>query len=332
MVIDVVNNLPGKSVSIHWRGQSQHESPHMDGVPMVTQCPISSYTTFQYKFRATSIGTHIWHAHAGSEVTLTKNFIQMLTKYLMNFKIVDGIQGALIIRTADRVDPHKKLYDYDRKDHVIFISKLVSAQGSEQALLINGKDSESTFRVTKGKRYRFRVAFSGSSSSCPVRLQIKNHQLRVIALDGNPITSYEASKIVLAKGERVDFVLKADQDVGSYILSVTSECTGERIEGLALVNYDGFNLKQSEEKIESLENNIEIHDGREFNTEICDGAIGKICAFDAQSLRKMPKELQKVEVDKKIYLAYGFMSFGSSSGKLCSLFLKFCENCICYII
>jgi hypothetical protein len=37
----------------------------MDGVPMVTQCPIPSSTTFQYKFRASRAGTHMWHAHTG---------------------------------------------------------------------------------------------------------------------------------------------------------------------------------------------------------------------------------------------------------------------------
>lgn len=64
-MVDVVNRLPGQSVTVHWRGQKQTESPYMDGVPMVTQCPISSYTTFQYKFRASQAGTHLWQAHTG---------------------------------------------------------------------------------------------------------------------------------------------------------------------------------------------------------------------------------------------------------------------------
>lgn len=65
LVIDVINRLPGKAVAIHWRGQTQMEMPYMDGAPLITQCPISSYTTFQYKFRASMPGTHLWHAHAG---------------------------------------------------------------------------------------------------------------------------------------------------------------------------------------------------------------------------------------------------------------------------
>lgn len=65
LVVDVINRLPGKAVAMHWRGQTQMEMPYMDGVPLVTQCPIPSYTTFQYKFRASISGTHLWHAHAG---------------------------------------------------------------------------------------------------------------------------------------------------------------------------------------------------------------------------------------------------------------------------
>lgn len=65
MVIDVVNRIPGHSVSVHWRGQWQKETPVMDGAPMVTQCPILPHTTFQYKFRAAQAGTHWWQILSG---------------------------------------------------------------------------------------------------------------------------------------------------------------------------------------------------------------------------------------------------------------------------
>jgi len=65
MVIDIVNRIPGHSVSVHWRGQWQKETPVMDGAPMVTQCPILPHTTFQYKFRAAQAGTHWWQILSG---------------------------------------------------------------------------------------------------------------------------------------------------------------------------------------------------------------------------------------------------------------------------
>lgn len=73
LLVDVVNRVPGQGFGIHWRGQPQKETPVMDGVPMVTQCPIPSSTTFQYKFRASQAGTHMWHAQTGTSIALRKN-------------------------------------------------------------------------------------------------------------------------------------------------------------------------------------------------------------------------------------------------------------------
>lgn len=67
VVVDVMNRIPERSISIHWRGQSLHKNPLMDGVSMVSQCPITSYTTFQYKFRASDPGTHLWQIHNGEQ-------------------------------------------------------------------------------------------------------------------------------------------------------------------------------------------------------------------------------------------------------------------------
>jgi hypothetical protein len=77
LLVDVVNRVPEQGFGIHWRGQPQKETPVMDGVPMVTQCPIPSSTTFQYKFRASRAGTHLWHAHAGTCSTLWLPFCML---------------------------------------------------------------------------------------------------------------------------------------------------------------------------------------------------------------------------------------------------------------
>lgn len=65
VMVDVMNRVAGRSLTVHWRGQTLRETPHMDGVAMITQCPIIPYTTFQYKFRASEAGTHFWQFHPG---------------------------------------------------------------------------------------------------------------------------------------------------------------------------------------------------------------------------------------------------------------------------
>ena len=50
----VFNHLRnGESTSIHWHGQIQNGSNHMDGVGMITQCPILPHTSFQYRYFVT---------------------------------------------------------------------------------------------------------------------------------------------------------------------------------------------------------------------------------------------------------------------------------------
>lgn len=37
-----------ETTSIHWHGLLQRQTPYMDGVSMVTQCPILPHTSFRY--------------------------------------------------------------------------------------------------------------------------------------------------------------------------------------------------------------------------------------------------------------------------------------------
>lgn len=281
--------MPGQSVTVHWRGQPQNEAPFMDGVPLITQCPISSYTTFQYKFRASAPGTHYWHAHSG----INRD---------------NGFFGALVVRQAEKLDPHKKLYDIDDKEHVLLISEWGTSIDANipNSLLINGKapsdsgNAPTVFTIHKGKRYRFRVAYTGGIIGCPVTLSIDQHLMKVIALDGNPTTPYEASSVTLSKGERLDFVLKASQDPAAYYIRVYSQCGDSDIEGAAVLSYE----QAKEEIIKPKEN--QNGKTRNFNTAICERQLGKVCLGNVNSLQKMTEELRDLEVTRKIVLPFDY--------------------------
>lgn len=47
VVVDVLNHLQTESVTIHWHGLFQNGSPHYDGVPHLTQCPILIHEEFR---------------------------------------------------------------------------------------------------------------------------------------------------------------------------------------------------------------------------------------------------------------------------------------------
>ena len=79
VVVDVFNALVNEPTSMHWHGLYQRGTPWMDGVSMVTQCPILPGESFTYRFVAEPAGTHFWHAHHGVQRP-------------------EGLSGALVVR------------------------------------------------------------------------------------------------------------------------------------------------------------------------------------------------------------------------------------------
>ncbi|XP_030761003.1 laccase-like [Sitophilus oryzae] len=309
LIVDVINKIPGKSVTLHWRGQPNHEAPFMDGVPMVTQCPIPSHTVFQYKFRASYAGTHFYHAFTDADRS-------------------NGLFGALIVRKAERVEPHKKLYDVDLKEHVVMISEWSgdfshpshTDPTQSTTLLINGKapsergSSLALFNIHPGKRHRFRAAYVSGTAGCPVTLTIDEHPVKVIALDGNPITPHEVTGVKLSKGERVDFVLKAGLSKGAYYMNVKSTCQETDLHGLAVVNYKSPEASfETDNKIDNAAPKNVEKTSRHFDTSLCESEVGKVCLANVKSLQKMPEELRKEEVDRKIFLEIDYKYDGKGS-------------------
>lgn len=293
VLIDVTNHIPGQEVTLHWRGQTQAGTQVMDGVPMVTQCPITSFTTFQYKFRVTIPGTHIWHAHSDKQAA-------------------NGIFGALIVKQPDVLEPQRRLYDVDTRNYVILVSEIdkrnLFSEDNEYTILVNGrnKPNDIIFKVKKGLRYRFRSAFAAGLKGCPIEVSIDDHLIRIIELDGHPINPYESSSFIFSKGERVDFVLKANQDSGKYLIRFSSKCG---VNTSAVLAYeDGETNKREEKEIGR----------RVFRTDMCESELGRVCLADVQSLFVMPASLRSDRVDTKMYLEYNQRTVPGEFGKFIS--------------
>lgn len=56
------------------------------------------------------------------------------------------------------------------------------------------------FRVSRGKRYRFRLV-GGTCTVCPSQVSVESHSLLLIATDGNPIEPVRVDSIVLYPGK-----------------------------------------------------------------------------------------------------------------------------------
>ncbi|XP_058056326.1 uncharacterized protein LOC131207717 [Anopheles bellator] len=243
VVVDVENALEGLGSTIHWHGVHQTDSPWMDGVPMVTQCPIAQGTTFRYRFRAAEAGTQFYHSHAG-------------------FQKANGHYGLVVVRNPD--DLNRARYDHDLSEHRIIIAdwtrdmveKWVPGIQSESmrvdSILINGRGRYfnetagtrteaplTVYRVEPGQRYRFRLVSTGSQY-CPFQLQIQDHRMLILSTDGGTVQPrHTVDTLVSISGERYDFVLTANQPPGNYWLRVRGIgfCNSMRVEDFAIVSY-----------------------------------------------------------------------------------------------
>ncbi|KAF6203748.1 hypothetical protein GE061_002082 [Apolygus lucorum] len=291
LVVDVVNRLPGQGVTIHWRGQKQSESPYMDGVPMLTQCPISSYTTFQYKFRAAQAGTHLWHSHTGNE-------------------FLDGIFGPLIVRKADRVEEQRTLYDVDDRNHILVLNEWGSGSAGDFPILVNGvfhKDKlMPKLTVTPGLRYRIRVVHAGGGNSCPFFVSVQNHEMLVIALDGKSIKPVNARTVQINQGERFDFVLSAYAEPADHLIQVRTNCT--KMEGLAAVSYNLTepSRAQPQLQISPLESQITMDLMSTLTSKECTKE-SVMCLNEISSIHDIPEPLNKPKMDVTLYLPFDYI-------------------------
>ncbi|XP_014240570.1 laccase-2-like isoform X2 [Cimex lectularius] len=302
ILVDVVNRLPGQGVAIHWRGQKQFESPYMDGVPMITQCPISSYTTFQYKFRASEAGTHLWQSHTGNE-------------------ILDGIFGALVVRKADRTNEHRRLYDIDDKSHMIILNQWKSSvrQSEGAHILVNGIASNNDalvpiLKVNKGLKYRIRVAHAGDGNACPFFVSLKEHQLLIISLDGNPIVPIYTKSIEITQGERFDFIMDASKEGGEYKLEVRSNCTKSIGVAKFIYNTTVDEMMESE-SIEPMTGTVQTSLVSTVFNKKCAKDSNVMCIQKIHSFDKMPSELAKEKMDVTLYLPFDYLAIAAGAGK-----------------
>ncbi|XP_050391228.2 uncharacterized protein LOC126810253 isoform X2 [Patella vulgata] len=255
IVVNVKNQLEtNEGTAIHWHGIYQKGSQWMDGVPMVTQCPIPTHSTFQYRFKAENAGTHYWHSHAGVQRA-------------------DGIFGHLVVSQPPSREVHFSLYDEDLAEHTVMVNDWLNqltidrfaehhhsdGDNKPRLMLINGKAAyqdfayddlpgkilntpREVFHVNRTKSYRFRIV-SNAIFNCPLQISIDDHPIIIIASDGNPFEPIVVDSFNIFAGERYDFVLNANKDVGNYWFRVRglADCgeNQKQAQALAILRYHG---------------------------------------------------------------------------------------------
>jgi FtsP/CotA-like multicopper oxidase with cupredoxin domain len=197
--LKVSNKLP-ESTTIHWHGIPVPNA--MDGVPDVTQPPISPGGTFVYEFDARPSGSFMYHSHFGLQPER-------------------GLVGPLIV---EEKKPH---IAYDREYTLVLTDFLAGAPAPlgrtpndargmiamqmppYVALLINGRPPEApaVFNVKTGERVRLRLI--NPSGATIYRFAIGGHPVTVSHADGRPVIPFRVDALHIGPGERYDILVDA---------------------------------------------------------------------------------------------------------------------------
>ena len=194
--ITVENGL-AEDTTVHCHGIRLPNA--MDGVPHLTQKPITPGETFVYEFDVPDAGTYWYHPHIRSAEQVGR-----------------GLSGALIVEEQEpiRIDrdvlwvlsdwrllPDAQISDDFRNMHDMSHNGRVG-----NTVTVNGRIPE-TFAVRRGERIRLRLV--NAASARIFGLTFTGHKPVVIAYDGQPVEPHEPAdgRIILGTAMRIDLIL-----------------------------------------------------------------------------------------------------------------------------
>lgn len=83
--VEIINDLPTESLSVHFHGIRQYLTPQSDGIGRLTQLSILPGSSFQHEFNAIDQGTFWYHSHVNTQTSM-------------------GLLGAFIVHPREKPD------------------------------------------------------------------------------------------------------------------------------------------------------------------------------------------------------------------------------------
>ncbi|MCY7400718.1 MAG: multicopper oxidase family protein [Nocardioides sp.] len=255
--VSIDNQLPVET-SVHWHGIALRND--MDGVPGITQDPISAGGTFHYEFSAPDPGTYFYHPHSG--VQLDRGLYGVLVvddpaepgDYDAEWIVVldDWVDGTG--RTPDQVlaqlrKPsgaddggssdgmggmgHGPMGGMGGMGEGAMQSRLLGGAGdiAYPHYLVNGRTSAAPTTLTGRPGQRVRIRFVNAGSDTAFRVALGGHRMTLTHSDGFPVVPVSTDALLIGMGERFDVGVTLDDGVFPLVASAE----GKVGQGLALV-------------------------------------------------------------------------------------------------
>jgi FtsP/CotA-like multicopper oxidase with cupredoxin domain len=196
VVIDYTNQLNVPD-TIHLHG-IHGIPPSMDGVAGISQAMVAPHGGhFRYSFVAGKDGTYLYHSHDAETI------------------LNAGLYGGIIVEPAHPRAVEQRL----AHDDVEIISAWQIGSATENHFTINGKEYPATQPVEVRSGDRVRVRWINISSENSHTMHTHGHDQRVIARDARPVGfDDEEDTVLLGPGQRVDVVIAADAQAGTWLV------------------------------------------------------------------------------------------------------------------
>ncbi|XP_012175905.2 laccase-3 [Bombus terrestris] len=277
------NRLGSEELSFHWHGIRQRNSAHMDGVPMVTQCPILPFGGFRYKLKPENVGTYIYYAHIVSQQA-------------------DGVYGSLTVRGPQDDPSLERILLLSSRPPTPLSRHLHLHPPTPSELLLNGQNNGFILQVHYGRKYLLRL-INANAYNCPILLSISGHDFRVLAADGNPVEPTVGRHIFCFPGERFDIILEANQPPGKYLVDIKGLRDCQNLHQEAFILYDDIKPESAIIKDEKL---LKINDYAITNKGHDCHEISRnfICGLDLKGSRGI-----EINSDEIIYVPFDVNAF-----------------------
>lgn len=196
LAVALLNRLDDPT-TVHWHGIRLPNA--MDGVPHVTQDPITSGGRFLYEFELPDAGTYWYHPHAQSHRQVGRGLSGAL---VVEEPAPPSVDRDLVWLLSDwRLDQEAQLVENFGNLHDV-----THAGRLGNTVTINGRLAD-RFEVSPGERLRLRLI--NAANARIFGLEFRDHEPTVIALDGQPVAPHRPpeGRVVVAPGQRTDLIL-----------------------------------------------------------------------------------------------------------------------------
>ncbi|CAD5112020.1 DgyrCDS1270 [Dimorphilus gyrociliatus] len=260
IIIHVTNKLE-EMTSIHFHGIHQKRTPWMDGVGMITQCPIQPGEQYTYDFMGEPVGTHAYHGHfrehsalglygmfvVHENLPLLPQIPLVISEWYHNIQVLYNNLTRANINWPPFNNQLKYSLDGTATSDVKYSGGLINGKGQQSKNI--GYLPKAEFILHPRKYHRFRLFMA--SHEFAYQISIDNHHLILIAVGGNLIEAVKLQSIIAFPGESFDFLVAATRRPGLYwlrarTLSIKDEHSSLREEILGVVRYTNYVGNQSE--------------------------------------------------------------------------------------